>query len=391
MKNYLAVNTGSASKKYALYDESGQELWRAHFEKEGKGFIVNFQASDRSEKIEIKKKDFDNAIAFLLARRPALRSFSEGEADSLAVAGVRVVAPGEYFSSNRSIDERFLKKLEAAAEQAPLHIAPALTEIKQLRKIFPDLPMIAVSDSAFSAEMPDHSRLYSLPESIAAKLGIYRYGYHGISLRSIVGKVEKMLGRMPSRVVICHLGSGSTVAAVRDGKCFDTSMGFTPLEGIPMGTRIGNIDAGAVIYLAKKSRLSLEKLEDFFNKECGLLGLSGKTADVRELLELEEKSDKKSARALEIFVYHIKKYIGAYAAAMGGLDLLVFTATIGERSFIIRRRICTGLENLGVALDEIKNNATVSVDGFIGTANSSAKVAVIPTDEMGEIYRSIIR
>src|SRR3989344_1181788 len=180
MKNYLAVNTGSASKKYALYDESDQELWRTHFEKEGKVFIVNFQASDRSEKIEIKKKDFDNAIAFLLARRPALRSFSEGEADSLAVAGVRVVAPGEYFSSNRSI--------------------------------------IAVSDSAFSAEMPDHSRLYSLPESIAAKLGIYRYGYHGILLCSLVGKVEKMLGRMPSRVVICHLGSGSTVAAVRDGR-----------------------------------------------------------------------------------------------------------------------------------------------------------------------------
>ncbi len=376
-KKYLTVNIGSASKKYAFY-ANGREMWRAHFEKEDNDFVVTFLIGDRTKKTKIKKEDFKNSIAFLRNRI----------GDAVAI-GIRIVAPGEYFLKNRVIDGKFLEKLKAASEQAPLHIAPVFAEISQLRKFLPKAKLIAVSDSAFYADMPEQARLYSLPESVAKKFGIYRYGYHGISIRSVIRKIKKLVNPFPPRAVICHLGSGSTVAAVKNGKSFDTSMGFTPMEGLPMGTRIGNIDAGAVIYLAKKSGMKLEELESFFNKQCGLLGLSGKTADVRKLIELEKSGDKKSALALDNFIYHIKKYIGAYAAAMGGLDLLVFTATIGERSFIVRRRICSGLGEFGIKIDETKNKATVSRDGFINKTKSKTKIAVITTDELKEIYNQI--
>lgn len=374
-KKFLVVNSGSASKKYSFYSGE-QELWRAHFEKDGKGFMANVVEAGKPYQTKVSKTDFENPAHFLRAYL--------GEAD---VVGVRIVAPGKYFLENRKIDAGFLKKLEEAKEQAPLHVGSVLAEIKQIRKVLPKAKLIAVSDSVFYSGMPVSARLYSLPAKIAEKFGIYRYGYHGISVHSVVDKIKKTLGSVPARTIICHLGSGSTIAALKGGKPFDTSMGFTPLEGLPMGTRIGNIDAGAVIYLAKKLKKSPDELGEFFNRECGLLGLSGKTNDVRELLELEKKGDAKAAQALEIFVYGIKKLIGAYAAAMGGLDLIVFTATIGERSFIMRRRICSGLESLGLLLDANKNDATISRDGFISTSHSRVKIAVIPTDELKEIYR----
>ncbi|MDP1719316.1 MAG: acetate/propionate family kinase, partial [bacterium] len=369
------VNTGSASKKFALY-EAGRESWRIHIEKENGGFVCTVVELEKIEKTKISKEDFDQSAHFLRERLVGI-----------PMAGVRVVAPGKYFLENRKIDNGFLKKLEAAKEQAPLHVAPALAVIGQLRKVAPKMKLFAISDSAFYADMPANAKLYSLPSKVAEKFGIYRYGYHGISVSSIVVKIKKILGSVPMRTVVCHLGSGSSVLAVKGGKAFDASMGFTPLEGLPMGTRIGNIDAGAVIYLAKKLKKSPDELGEFFNRECGLLGLSGKTNDVRELLELEKKGDAKAAQALESFVYGVKKLIGAYAAAMGGLDLLVFTATIGERSFMMRRRICAGMESLGILLDANKNDATVSRDGFINTSHSRVKIAVIPTDEFSEIYR----
>ncbi len=376
MDKVLIVNTGSASKKFALY-EGGRELWRVHIEKENGDFVCAIIEPEKVEKTKISRKDFDQPVHFLRERLTGVPG-----------AGVRVVAPGKYFLENRKIDNGFLKKLEAAEEQAPLHVAPALAVIGQLRRVVPKMKLFAISDSAFYADMPQNAKLYSLPSKVAEKFGIYRYGYHGISVSSIVGKIT---GNIPARVVVCHLGSGSSVVAVKNGKAFDASMGFTPLEGLPMGTRIGNIDAGAVIYLAKKTGMSPDELGAFFNQECGLLGLSGKTNDVRELLELEKKGDAKAAQALESFVYGVKKLIGAYAATMGGLDLLVFTATIGERSFIMRRRICAGLENLGVVLDDKKNNSVVSRDGFINTSHSRVKIAVLTTNELGEMYQKVKR
>lgn len=377
MDKILIVNTGSASKKFALY-EGGRELWRVHIEKEDGDFVCAIAEAENLEKTKITRKDFDQSVHFLRERFAGV-----------PVAGVRVVSPGKYFLENRKIDNGFLKRLEAAQEQAPLHVAPALAVIGQLRKAFPKMKLFAISDSAFYADMPDNAKLYSLPAKVAEKFGVYRYGYHGISVSSIVEKIKKMPGNISPRAVICHLGSGSSVVAVKNGKAFDASMGFTPLEGLPMGTRIGNIDAGAVIYLAKKTKMSMDKLGEFFNLECGLLGLSGKTNDVRELLELEKNGDAKAAQALESFIYGTKKLIGAYAATMGGLDLLVFTATIGERSFIMRRRICAGLESLGVILDDKKNNSVVSRDEEIGAADSKTGIVVLTTNELGEMYEEV--
>jgi len=387
MEKILAVNPGSASRRYALYD-GGKELWWAHFEKDDGGFVVKVVENGKSSTIKISKSDFDNSVGF----------FKERIKDA-SVIGVRVVAPGQYFLENRKIDAGFLKKLRAAKEQAPLHVAPALLEIERVMKILPKAKMFAISDSAFYANMPANAKLYSLPRKVADKFGIYRYGYHGISIASVAGKIEKISGQMPKQVVICHLGSGSSVVAVKNGGAFDASMGFTPLEGLPMGTRIGNIDAGAVIYLAKKmfsggesasgGKMSIDKLGEFFNHECGLLGLSGKTSDVRELLDLENKGDAGAAQALNSFVYGVQRLIGAYMATMGGLDLLVFTATIGERSFIMRRRICAGLEEMGIKLDMHKNDAAVSRDEFISAADSPVKIAVIVTDELKQIYNAV--
>jgi len=203
-------------------------------------------------------------------------------------------------------------------------------------------------------------------------------------MSSVLRKFKEQM-TLPGKIIICHLGSGSTITAVKDGKSFDTSMGFTPLEGMVMGTRIGTIDAGAVLYLLEKSGMSPLELEEFFNKKCGLLGLSGKTNDVRELIELEKKGDEGAKLALDSFAIQVKKYIGAYSAEMGGLDALIFTATIGERSWIMRDRICAGLENMGIVLDEAINKETVSKPGFIHQEGSKVKIAVTPTDEMGEI------
>lgn len=379
MEKILAINPGSASRKYALYDGE-REAWRAHFEKEGKNFAATITENGGAKKSEISRADFDNSIGFLREKMA-----------EASVIGVRVVAPGNYFLKNRKIDKVFLKKLKEAQEQAPLHVGPALLEIERIRKVLPKAELFAISDSAFYAEMPENAKLYSLPKKIAEKYGIYRYGYHGISVGSVAWKIEKASGKIPQRTIVCHLGSGSSIVAIKDGKAFDASMGFTPLEGLPMGTRIGNIDAGAVIYLAKKTKMSPDKLGEFFNRECGLLGLSGKTPDVRELIEMEKKGDAGAARALNSFVYWIQRQIGAYIATMGGLDLLVFTATIGERSFIMRRRICAGLEVVGIKLDENKNNATVSRDETISAIDSPVKIAVINTDELREIHRAVKR
>jgi acetate kinase len=390
-KKYLIVNTGSASKKYALYSglpgQGETEVFRAHFEKEDGNFVVTVK-TETEEKMNVTDKDYQSSVEYVLNLLKTKKLIEE--ARNIDMVGLRVVAPGMYFLENKIIDEEYSNNLQKAKEEAPLHIAPVISELEQLQNDLPCTPVFGVSDSAFHKTMPERSKRYTLPEDVASKFGIYRYGYHGISMRSVLSKVKDMAGELPARIIICHLGGGSTVSAIENGMSIDTSMGFTPLEGLPMATRIGNIDAGAVIYLAQKMGKSLEELETYFNSNCGLLGLSGKSSDVRELIELEKNGDAGAKFALESFAYHIKKYIGAYMAALGGLDMLVFAGTIGERSFIMRNRICNGLQNLGIVLDADTNNANVSQDGFINSENSAVKIAVVTTDEMKEIAKETI-
>ena len=380
---YLIINPGSASKKYALY-ENGSEIFKAHLETEGGNLISTTVVGDREKTEKISAEQYKNSVNYIL--RLLIDARLIGSANDIGSIGVRIVAPGSYFLSNRVIDKEFLAKLKESEQKAPLHIRPELLEIKQILEIMPGIPLAGISDSAFHKTMPIPARLYGLPEETAVEFEIYRYGYHGISAQSLVPKIKNTFGEGAKRTIICHLGSGSSVIAVKDGQSVDASMGFTPLEGLVMSTRIGNIDAGAVIYLAKNAGLAPNELEEFFNSKCGLLGIGG-SDDIRELLKLEKAGNKEAKNALDVFAYAVKKYIGAYMATLGGLDLLIFTATVGERSFIMRSRICAGLEELGIVLDEDKNKAVISADGLISADGSKVKIAVLTTDEMGEMAR----
>lgn len=377
----LAVNPGSASKKFAVYD-GDKRVFFAHIETEAGKYLLNLEIGGAEEKQEITETDYRNDVEFIL-NLAKIRGAIKGKAD-IAGVGIRIVAPGEYFYSHNIVDAEFENKLTETEEEAPLHIRPILEEVEELNLVLPEIKKIAVSDSAFHAGLPAHARTYAIAKNVAQKYNIYRFGYHGISVQSVIRKIPVFLGELPERVIVCHMGSGASITAVKNGKSIDTSMGFTPLEGLPMGTRVGDIDAGALIYLGEKLNLDYRALEKYLNNQAGFLGISGKTSDVRELLELESKGDPDAALALKIFIYKIQKYIGAYAAAMGGVDLVVFTATIGERSFIMRERIAQGLEFLGIALDSLKNNAPGS-DTLIGN-----KLAVVATDELGEIAQETI-
>ncbi len=386
VEKILAVNIGSASKKYSVF-EGEDEIAKFHFETEDDGFVVNIEFEGFKEEMRISEDEYDAALNYLLKFLKDKKLINTEK--EIIKIGVRIVAPGRYFKENKLINKDYLKNLEKVKIRAPLHIEPTLKEIKKLKKIFKNIKIFGISDSAFHKDLSELAKNYALSNDIAAKYGIYRYGYHGISAQSVLIKIKELLGCLPEKIIICHLGSGSSIHAIKNGRSFDTSMGFTPLEGLPMATRIGNIDAGAVIYLAKKT--GVEKLDSYFNTKCGLLGISDRTGDIRELLELERQGDSAAKLALELFIYNIKKFIGAYAAAMNGLDLLVFTATIGERSFIIRSRICQNLDFLGIKLDRVKNNNCISKDAIISAKNSKVKIMVIRTNEMAIIFKEVAK
>lgn len=387
MKKYLIINLGSASKKYSLYEDE-REIFRCHFEKENGDFVATESVGEAHSKNKISQEEYDHGGKRLLDVL-ILKNIIK-DAGEIAALGFRVVAPGEYFVKVRTIDAEYREKLKEAHEIAPLHIEAVLEGIEEFVNLLPQTSMIGVSDSAFHTTIPEVARLYALPIEDSRKYGLYRYGYHGISVASVLNTTKEMLGDLPPRVIVCHLGSGSSITAVSDGKSIDTSMGFTPLEGIVMATRSGDIDPGALLYLGKKLNLSFDGLDEYLNHKCGLLGLSGKESGVRGLIELENQGDENAKTALAVWAYRVKKYIGAYAAALGGLDLLIFTATIGERSFVMRERICEGLENLGIAIDKEKNTQLDGdKSGFIENGALPVRVAVITTDEMKQIAKEI--
>lgn len=386
MKKIFITNVGSESRKYALYQDAGR-VFSAHFEKEGGRLIVELTGVI-SEKKEVSSRDFENSAEYIIEELLSRKII--GNKNEISAIGFRVVAPGSYFLQNKIIDGEYLRKLETAKEQAPLHINPMLAELKALEQILPGIPVVGVSDSAFHGSLPARARLYGIPKNTAEELDIFRFGYHGISFESIIGKLKNIYsGNLPEKIIICHLGGGSSVAAIKNGQSIDTSMGFTPLEGVVMANRVGDIDAGAVIYLSKKFGYMPDEMENYLNTQCGLLGLSGKSNDMRELLEMEKNGAENAEIALEVMVYKIKKYIGAYFAALNGADVLAFSATIGERSAIMRARICAELENLGIILDDEKNSQTINVDGFISKNESPVKIAVITTDEMSQIAAEV--
>lgn len=384
MSKYLIVNTGSTSKKYALC-EDGKQLIFTHLEGEDGGYVVTKYFDGQTEKNSLTKAEFENSLDFVLEDMIASHRISK-YSDVVAI-GIRVVAPGLYFLENRLIDEAYMSKLEEAKDKAPLHLTPLIQAVKNLREKFPIIPLYGISDSAFYKDVPDVARNYGLPAGLAAKFEVYRFGYHGLSAKSIMSKSEKTLGVKNGKTIVCHLGGGVSVIALRDGKVVDMSMGFTPLEGLLMATRVGDIDSGAILYLAEKIGMTIPELRKYLNSECGLLGVSEVSSDIRDLIKAESEGNKQAKLALDLFAYRIRKYIGAYIAAMNGIDAVIFSGTIGERSFIMRNKIITGLENLGFALDKELNDKTIAEDKLISLPESIIKIAVVRTDEMNQLAK----
>lgn len=308
--------------------------------------------------------------------------------DELGAIGHRVVHGGEDFSGSVLITDDVMKALHANIELAPLHNPPNIMGIEACKKIMPNIPQVGVFDTAFHQTMPPEAYIYGIPYEYYKKYKIRRYGFHGTSHKYVSQRAATMLGRPISetKIITCHLGNGSSIAAIKGGKSIDTSMGFTPLEGVLMGTRSGDIDPAIVTYLMKKEGWSSEELDNFLNKKCGVLGLSGVSSDFRDIEAASEEGNEQAKLALDRFAYNVKSYIGAYAAVLNGVDAIVFTAGLGENSASMRAAICSNMDYLGVKIDEDKNQ-TRGVEADVSAEGSKVRVLVIPTNEEVMIAR----
>ena len=392
MEKLIVVNSGSASKKYALY-EGSKSLMTFHFEENVEStdskYLLHVKNGEKfSKEALISSEEYENAFRFtveFLIKNSYLK-----DAKDLKSVVFRVVAPGSYFLSDRVIGPEFLDKLEESRCLAPMHIEKMKSEFVQISDYLHDVKMIAVSDSRFHKNMPDEASIYALPQKITDDLDVKRFGYHGISVSSVVSEIKKDKGSVPEKVIICHLGGGSSITALKNGETIENSMGYSPLEGLPMSTRIGNIDFGAVLVIAEKLDLEIKEIRDLMYNECGLMGISAYSGDIRDLLNEAGKGNKKASLALDKYTYEIKKTIGSYIAILGGLDLLVFTGTIGERSSPIRESVCSGLEFLGIEIDLKTNKILSGEPGYINRPNSPVPIEVIYTNEVDEMARRAI-
>ena len=384
--NILVLNCGSSSVKYKLIEiKANNVLAEGGIEKIGlPDAFIKFKLADGSKKIlELDITDHDGAIKAILdlltsAEFGCIKSFDEIDA-----VGHRVVHGGEKFNKSVLLTDEVLKVFEECSNLAPLHNPANLKGVKAVSELMPGLPQVGVFDTAFHQTMPDYAYMYAVPYELYEKYGIRRYGFHGTSHRYVAKRVCDFLGVKPEdkKIITCHIGNGASIAAVDGGKCVDTSMGLTPLEGVMMGTRSGDIDGGAVAFLQKKLGLDADGISDLLNKKSGVLGITELSSDMREVEAACEKGEPKAVLAMNMYNYRIKKYIGAYAAAMGGVDIIVFTAGVGENQWSTRQESCEGLEFLGVKIDKELNKGLRGVEKIISTADSKVTVCIIPTDE----------
>lgn len=388
MKNprlILITNPGSSSRKYALYRED-ELLCSLHFEFEGKKVVCTLKRADGTKKkLEETYKDLNATVGALneiLTKEGYLGGVSKIDA-ILA----RTAAPGEFFSHDHLVDENCLKELEAAKKKAPLHIPTVAGEIEQFVKDFKNTPIITIADSGFHVDRPDLTKYYAFSQEHADKFDIKRWGFHGLSVGSIVNYMDRE-NILPKKLIVCHLGSGSSLTAVFEGKSLDTTMGYTPLEGLCMSTRVGSIDVAAALALKRNLKIKDdEEFERYLNKECGLLGLSGQTDDMREIIRLRDEGDERGTFAHAMFIYRVQSEIGRMAASLDGVDAIVFTATIGERSAEIRKCVAQKLDYLGFSLDPEKNESDLENRCENIARADSKPIYVIRTDEFEEMIR----
>ena len=381
----LVLNCGSSSIKYQLFNMDTKEvLAKGLVDKIGLhgANLKNVRNDGDTLKLEGEIFDHQSAIEYVLGvliseKHGSLKSLNEIDA-----VGHRVVHGGEKFKSSVAITDEVIRKMEECIELAPLHNPPNLKGIYAVKAFLPGVPQAGAFDTAFHQTMPAHTYMYAIPYSLYEKYKIRRYGFHGSSHRYVSGRATEILGKKDIKVITCHLGNGSSIAAIQNGKSLDTSMGLTPVEGLIMGTRCGDLDAGALTYLMDKEEISLGATNTLINKHSGMIGISGISSDMREIEDAAlNKKNERAKLALDMFHYRIRKYIGAYAAAMNGVDAIVFTGGIGENSVHSRYEICKGLTFLGVDFDTKKNETTKGKEIVLTKEDSKVKVIVIPTNE----------
>ncbi len=381
----LVINCGSSSLKYQLIDMQGESVL-------AKGLVerIGIEGSNLKHEPTGKEKflltqpmaSHTEAVKFVLDALVDKAHGVIGSISEVEAVGHRVVHGGEYFSDSVVINDEVKKAIEECAALAPLHNPPNLIGIKACEELMPNVPQIGVFDTAFHQTMPENAYLYAIPFEYYEKYKVRRYGFHGTSHKFVSMRAADMLGKPYDQLktITCHLGNGASICAINGGKSVDTSMGFTPLEGLAMGTRSGDVDPAIVAFLCDKEGLSVKEVDSCLNKKSGVLGLSGVSSDFRDIEGEAEKGNKRAQAALSVYYYRVAKYVGAYAAAMNGVDCIVFTAGLGENSYSARAEICKYLEYLGIKVDNEKNNCRGKEVDF-ATADSKVRVLAIPTNE----------
>ncbi len=387
----LVMNCGSSSLKYQLINMKGEVLLaKGIAERIGiEGSFVKHETEGKREAIiKDQMADHKDAIKIVLSALTHPEYGAIQTMDEIIAVGHRVVHGGEKFSQSVLIDKTVKEVLEECSQLAPLHNPPNLMGIYACEEILPTVPMVAVFDTAFHQSMPEASYMYALPYELYEKHKIRRYGFHGTSHKYVSTRAAELLGQAADnlKIVTCHLGNGASIAGVKNGKSIDTSMGFTPLEGLVMGTRCGDMDPAIIEFWMKKDDLTISQVNNMMNKKSGVLGLSGISSDFRDIEQAADNGNKRARLALNVYYQRVKKYIGAYAALMGGLDAVVFTAGLGENSVTARKAICDGLEFLGIKIDDNKNNIR-GKETIISTEDCPVKVLLIPTNEELSIAR----
>ncbi len=382
----IVLNCGSSSIKYQLFEmPSKTVLAKGLVDKIGlKGAAIKHKREDGTEvKLEGEILDHQAGIQFLLGILVSEKYGSIKSIEEIDAVGHRVVHAGEKFSGSVFISEEVIDALEECVDLAPLHNPPNLKGIYAMKELLPEVPQVGVFDTAFHQTMPPYAYLYGIPYSLYEKYKIRRYGFHGTSHKYVSSRACEVLGLdiETQKIITCHLGNGASMAAIKNGKSLDTTMGMTPIEGLIMGTRCGDLDVGALLYIADKEETSIQYTSTLVNKFSGMLGISGVSSDMRDIELAAEEGNERAKVAMEMYQYRVRKYIGAYAAAMGGVDLIVFTGGIGENDTVTRTKSLEGLEFLGIDIDTEKSMKSRGKEELVSKADSKVKVIVVPTDE----------
>lgn len=383
--NILVLNCGSSSVKYKLIEiKANKVLAEGGIEKIGlPDAFIKFKFGNEKIQQDLDINDHVGAIKSILDNLTSKEYGCIKDFKEIDAVGHRVVHGGEKFNKSVLINDEVIAKIKECYGIAPLHNPVNMAGIDAINEVLPEVPQVGVFDTAFHQTMPAKSYMYALPYKYYAEDGVRRYGFHGTSHRYVSQRVCEFLGVEPKgkKIITCHVGNGGSITAVKDGKSVDTSMGLTPTEGLMMGTRCGDVDPGALIFLMDKHKLSSKDMLNMVNKESGLAGISGVSSDMREITAAAKQGNEKAILSLEMYEQRITKYVGAFAAEMGGVDIIVFTGGVGEHQSSTRANVCNPLRFMGVEIDDAANDANNGDEGIISTPNSAVKVVVIPTDE----------